>query len=237
MDLKAKPQSQKAVGSRSTKDYMANNPSLHRSHYPRPHGNHNRERNGKAIHPDSTAVRNRGPIGVAADIQLAKTRTRVLRALEPMPRPRPTASKPDNQAAVAKVREQDDVDDVFGVGVDPYSKLDAKISRKESGVGSRNHRAHATAIITPHRRIRARDNLSDVFEKMRPQKRLPSTQPGADVSMSRAAFEYYLGFVLSSARVREALVGFGKRENEESSDDGSEDRRVRADELMSFIDW
>jgi len=130
-----------------------------------------------------------------------------------MPDPRPTRSKPDNQTAGARNCEEDDSDDVFGIGIEASSKLDVEACKEETSiqrVRGGKHRAHSTAIKAPHRRIGPRDNLQDIFEGMRAQRRPLSTQPetnvSSDVSRSRSAFEHYMEFVISSTRAREALI-------------------------------
>lgn len=241
MDLKAKPEYQKALDTRPTrkmKDSIAYNPSLYPSHYPRQHatGHHdNRERNGKSIDPNARAVRNRRAMGVAADIPVAKARIPLRGEANLMPHSRPAIPKPDTQTTKAKLREEDDSDDVFSINT-PNSKLGTKASEEEIGCQRGNHRAHATAIAAPHRRVRARDNLTDIFERMRVKRQIPNTRPGSDVSMSMAAFEHYMEVVISSARAREALTSFGEREAAECGDEeGSEDGRVRADELYRLV--
>jgi hypothetical protein len=179
----------------------------------------------------------------SADTQVAKARTQVRQESGLMPHPRPTRSEPDNQTTGARNCEEEDSDDVFGIGSDASSKLDAKASREEIDVQrvlGGKHRAHSIAIKAPHRRIRPRDNLNDIFEGMRSQRRPLSTQPetnvSSDVSRSRSAFEHYMEFVVSSTRAMKALVSFGERISTESSDNsGSKASRVKADELYRLV--
>lgn len=141
--------------------------------------------------------------------------------------PPATLSKPD---ARARICEEVDADDVFGIGIG------AEACNAESGVPRVKHRMHATADIAPYRRIRARDNLKDVFEKMRPLSTQPARNGCLDVSMSRSAFEYYLEVVIASTRAREVLVGFGKRSSVGSSDgDWGEAGRVNVEELYRLV--
>jgi len=154
-----------------------------------------------------------------------------------MPDPRPTRSKPDNQTAGARNCEEDDSDDVLGIDIGGSSLLNVETGKEEIGVQrvlSGKHRARSTAIKALHRRIGPRDNLQDIFEGMRAQRRPLSTQPetkvSSDVSRSRSAFKHYTESVFSSTRARKALVSFGEQVSAESSDDGgSEACRVKAD--------
>jgi hypothetical protein len=157
-----------------------------------------------------------------------------------MPHPRPTRSKPDRQTAGTRNCEEDDSDDVFGIDIGGSSLLNVETGKEETSiqrVRGGKHRAHSTAIKAPHRRIGPRDNLKDIFEGMRAQRRPLSTRPEtpksditSDMTKLESAFRHYTKCVISSTRARKALVSFGERISAElNHDDAKEAGRFKDD--------
>jgi len=232
MDLKAKPRSTTAVdlrSSRRSRDSIVKAPSLYLSHCQRQHAldrNPQRARGGETVRQNITTPGDRRLMRASADTQVAKARTPVRQESGLMPHPRPT-----------RTCEEDDSDDVFGIGIKASSKLDAKASREEIGVQrvlGGKHRAHSIALKAPYRRIRTRDNLNDIFEGMRAQGRPLSTQPepkvSSHMSMSRSRAKHYTESVFFSTRASKALASVDERVSAEPShDDEKEAGRFKDD--------
>lgn len=229
MDVKAKAQSTIVLGahsSRKSRDSIKNIPSLYLPHYPRQHitGHTYEEYRGcKIAGHESTTPRGRKPMRESADPQVAMVgtspRTQVRKPSSLIPTPHPTGSKPKKKSASAGLYEEDDSDDVFGIGIGGSSNLEAKASEiRIQGFLNGKHREHATAIKEPHRRIRPCDNLNDIFEGMRALQKLSSIRPEASerngplaMTKSVSAVGHYAAILISSTRSREALVSLGER--------------------------
>jgi len=232
MDVKAKAQSTIVLGahsSRNPRKSIKNSPSLYLPHYPHQHvtdHNRNRDRSRATVRQMSITAGGRRPMRESADPLEAMAgtspRTQVRKASGSMPDSRPTRSRPDRKPARARTCDEDDSDDVFGVGIGASWEPDLEASKDKiriQGFLNGKHREHAIAIREPHRRIRPRDNLNDIFEGMRAQKYPTRARPEAAIrnvlpsgmTKSMPAFEHYAALLISSTRAREAFVSLDER--------------------------